>query len=755
MFRQQLNHLTKLTTSTLKYASTNTVTLLSMATSTDDPMPSPALVNFWIQETQRGLDAFFDDQFETAQIIFIQHVTESPFHAVGYAMVAYVEAMLGFESEKIANALQLIHTAEVMARQFGKRARRRSWKSKGSTTADDHESSGSNPESFKDSGQKKRFFPSRNDHPIDIQYVLLETNCMLMSATIQFLRSSWIEYMKAAYKLRKAYKMYENLFETLTGQKVLDYATSLKGARQQKLGPNFVPARRRSDVQVTEPANTDAVSLSSVMTTPAPHLWSEKRFGVFRHRKPTDNGPLNRKRLSEPNPRKQSSEPAETAIESGIFFGIGLFSLIFSLLPPKVNKILNTLGFHSSRPFAIHLLQESYYSQGLYSSLSALSLLAYYTNLSLFIHPQLLPRSFSLENARIILNEMKARYTHGKIWKLLEGKLCKMEGRTRQGVEILRDARRRRQDPDMDSKHDPMVNELAQLQALAVYEMGWGQLFLGDYFQAAETFLRLERMNNWSRAFYHYIATCCMFADEAYDKAAAEFLKVPTLLDRKRQLGARLLPNEIFAERKIKRWKEKVRELQSTDTILSCDLDGQTLREVAVVHPLWELIYLWNGTSQLTDEILGSMKARLKFILSPTEHVQHSPSERAFSLLLLGVVERELGAFEESAEHLLASVAMESLVEEDVWIIPYAMYEIAALRCFEPYASARAKEAKEWIKRSEHFFSKRTATEASAYNSHSNSSSHAPQDQGDADWESRLYVRCQLLLEKLDDMADT
>ncbi|KAL0082698.1 hypothetical protein J3Q64DRAFT_1642438 [Phycomyces blakesleeanus] len=739
MFRQQLSHLTKLTTSTLKYASTNTVTLLSMATSTEDPMPSQALINFWIQETQRGLDAFFDDQFETAQIIFVQHVTESPFHAVGYAMIAYVEAMLGFEPEKIANALQLIHTAEAMARQFGKRARRRSWKSKGSTTADDQESSNSISESCKDSAQKKRYFSSRNDQPIDIQYVLLETNCMLMSATIQFLRSSWIEYMKAAYKLRKAYKMYEHLFETLTGQKVLEYAANLKGLRQQKLGPNFVPARRRSDAQGTEPANTDTVSLSSSNT---------------------DLGPLNRKKKSESSSRKQSSDPGETAIESGIFFGIGLFSLIFSLLPPKVNKILNTLGFHSSRPFAIHLLQESYYSQGLYSSLSALTLLAYYTNLSLFIHPQLLPRSFSLENARIILNEMKVRYTQGKIWKLLEGKLCKMEGRTRQGVEILRDARRRRQDPDMDSKHDPMVNELAQLQALAVYEMGWGQLFLGDYFQAAETFLRLERMNNWSRAFYHYIATCCIFADEAYDKAATEFLKVPALLDRKRQLGARLLPNEIFAERKIKRWKEKVRELQSTDTNLqSCNsLDGQMLREVAVVHPLWELIYLWNGTSQLTDEILGSMKTRLRStLLCPTpssQCVQPSPSERAFLLLLLGVVERELGDFEASAEFLLASVAMEPQVEEDVWIIPYAMYEIAALRCFEPFTPTRAKEAREWIRRSEHFFSKRTTNEASNSNSNS-SSTHTPQDQGDADWESRLYVRCQLLLEKLDDMADT
>lgn len=121
------------------------------------------------------------------------------------------------------------------------------------------------------------------------------------------------------------------------------------------------------------------------------------------------------------------------------------------------------------------MLQRSFKNQGLYSSLSALTLLAYYTNLSLFIHPQLLPSSLSLESARHILDQMKSLFPHGKIWKLLEGKLCKMEGKTRRGVEILRDARRRdntqRQQKKKDGKSS--VCELAQLQALAVYEMGW------------------------------------------------------------------------------------------------------------------------------------------------------------------------------------------------------------------------------------------------------------------------------------------
>lgn len=139
-----------------------------------------------------------------------------------------------------------------------------------------------------------------------------------------------------------------------------------------------------------------------------------------------------------------------------------------------VNKILNTLGFQSSRPFALHLLQRSFKTTGIYSSLSALSLVCYYTNLSMFIHPQLLPTSLSLENVRSILDDMKLAYPHGKMWKLLEGKLCKMEGKTRRGVEILRDARRRKT-IRMEGSTAVLVkqSESAQLQALTVYEMGW------------------------------------------------------------------------------------------------------------------------------------------------------------------------------------------------------------------------------------------------------------------------------------------
>jgi hypothetical protein len=100
-----------------------------------------------------------------------------------------------------------------------------------------------------------------------------------------------------------------------------------------------------------------------------------------------------------------------------------------------------------------------------------------------------------------MLDKMKDKYPNGRIWMLVDGKLCKLEGFTRRGVETLRDARRRESlarpedqgsamafsssskagkvtGPSNDFPRSRMQQEsmnggMAQLQALAVYEMGW------------------------------------------------------------------------------------------------------------------------------------------------------------------------------------------------------------------------------------------------------------------------------------------
>jgi hypothetical protein len=264
-------------------------------------------------------------------------------------------------------------------------------------------------------------------------------------------------------------------------------------------------------------------------------------------------------------------------------------------------------------------------------------------------------------------------------------------------------------------------------------------------------------MNNWSRAFYHYIATCCMFADEEYDKAAIEFLQIPDILRRQKQLGGRLLPNEIFAERKILGWKKKAEGLvertksptQGKSLYGQC-LNGDTLRQTVVVNPLWELIYLWNGIPHVNTDVLTQMKIKLQSqIAHPSTETQSTTplppdaqSDTAILYLLYATVIRELGHLETSEEYLNKLIAMDKCIFEDRWAIAYAMYELAVVAAMDPN---RTNEAKKWVKNAENFFQGNYQA------------AHSPSDlgsnNGDYDWENRLHVRCQLLLERLDESS--
>lgn len=426
-------------------------------------------------------DAFFNDQFDTAQHIFTQYAAESPFHAVGYALMGYVEAMLGFEIERITVALARLSDAQALAHTFAKRAKHgkghyapQPLKTAAADSSSDIDVNGlevgqdssicfspkssissanSNLSAGKLNADEDGKSKSTNT-AIGIDYELLEANCMLMSATIQFLRDNWIDYMKAAYKLRKAYKMYENMFEVITGITTETYAARLrkdsKKQQQQKQnnsqarqtgyvhrknsvsGPTVdvvgrgihplsvspsltatllsasppsspLPTDKSSASAASQPDNesitSDTIGISKP-TSPVNELLpsfaailantqfeaprDKKRYSLWATRSRLERmandqaissvsniqlpssertkPAKQRKRASLPlfgidpskefandmmwPPKKPSINGTDVpiatvgkALESGVFFGVGLFALIFSLLPPKGNYL--------------------------------------------------------------------------------------------------------------------------------------------------------------------------------------------------------------------------------------------------------------------------------------------------------------------------------------------------------------------------------------------------------------------------------
>jgi hypothetical protein len=208
--------------------------------------------------------------------------------------MGYVEAMLGFETERITVALARLSEAQALAHSFAKRAKSgKDYSYHPKKTADNssdidvnnldigsdssicfqpRSSTSSNDSDVSDREIRKssaHYEKERKERPAsskgaatELDYELLEANCMLMSATIQFLRDNWIDYMKAAYKLRKAYRMYEHMFETITGISTEKYASKLRKTMKKQQNSQAKPRLRTQRINSVPISTVDVAGRS-------------------------------------------------------------------------------------------------------------------------------------------------------------------------------------------------------------------------------------------------------------------------------------------------------------------------------------------------------------------------------------------------------------------------------------------------------------------------------------------------------------
>jgi hypothetical protein len=235
-------------------------------------------------------------------------------------------------------------------------------------------------------------------------------------------------------------------------------------------------------------------------------------------------------------------------------------------------------------------------------------------------------------------------------------------------------------------------------------------IYSGNYAEASESFFCLESMSNWSRIFYHYVSTCCIIADGMYDKAVLEIRQIVNMLDQKRKMGGRISSNEFYAEQKVRYWLE----MSQQDISLK-----ETLCYIS--NPLWELVYLWNGTSYWKEEVMVQIK----------QQILHRWKQETYKdpmlCLIMGVIYRDTDKNIELAMEYFNLVLIPQndspQKKKTAWVVPYAMYEIAVTQYM---LDTNWEIIKGWIHCIESYYLQN------------------PQDK---EWETRMQLRCQLLLE--------
>ena len=156
-------------------------------------------------------------------------------------------------------------------------------------------------------------------------------------------------------------------------------------------------------------------------------------------------------------------------------FGLGLFNIFISLLPPTVVAIASWVGFHGDRATGLRMLEQSTASPSFVAPYSSLLLLSYYVSISAFTGAE---SPEYLSAASKLLDDADANYPNGAFFALMRSRWHRCRGELRQAIELSDGA-------------IGAVSELPSLSIVFHYQSGWCAYFLLSYDEAARYLDRL------------------------------------------------------------------------------------------------------------------------------------------------------------------------------------------------------------------------------------------------------------------------
>ena len=191
----------------------------------------------------------------------------------------------------------------------------------------------------------------------------IAADCLLLEAVTVFLRQSLTSYVKGGYIIRKAWKQYEGVVRDL---EQVCHTPSPLAKLVEKAVTGTKDTSKSCDSQVMkEPVQergTESTeengSLDPPTTTP-----QATGGGVGKDLSPVVNS------LSSTSPI-QYLDHADNQLRAAVYFGYGMMNVCLSLIPPKLLKLANLLGFRGDRSLGIQALEFCNQSQDMKAPLA-------------------------------------------------------------------------------------------------------------------------------------------------------------------------------------------------------------------------------------------------------------------------------------------------------------------------------------------------------------------------------------------------
>ncbi|XP_046900771.1 tetratricopeptide repeat protein 39B-like [Hypomesus transpacificus] len=335
----------------------------------------------------------------------------------------------------------------------------------------------------------------------------------------------------------------------------------------------------------------------------------------------------------------------------GVNMGIGSFNLMLSLLPARVLRLMEYLGFNGDREVGLSQLREGAANGSLRSILSTLTLLMFH----LYITVILGTGETNLTEAEALLEPYKSKFPNGALILFYTARIAVLKGDFTFGQEKFLACIGTQQ-------------EWRQIHHLCYWELMWAHCFQQDWLEAYRYADLLCKESKWSQAIYVFqkASILSMLPEEARQKTGEDVEELFRQVEGLRlRFAGKSIPTEKFASKRAARYSAQP--------------------PIKLVIPALEMMYVWNGftivgqRADLTENILATIQEAEDALRDQPNPSVHHVDDQCVVQLLKGLCLRHLGRLDQAEACFSLVLSSESRIKYDHHLVPFTMYELGLL----------------------------------------------------------------------------
>ncbi|TMS22852.1 Tetratricopeptide repeat protein 39B [Larimichthys crocea] len=335
----------------------------------------------------------------------------------------------------------------------------------------------------------------------------------------------------------------------------------------------------------------------------------------------------------------------------GVSMGIGSFNLMLSLLPSRVLRLMEFLGFSGDREMGLSELREGAASNSLRSILSTLTLLMFH----LYITVILGTGEGNLAEAEALLEPYMDKFPNGALILFYTARIALLKGNFTFAQEKFLAC-------------IAAQEEWRQIHHLCSWELMWAYSFELNWREAYRYADLLCKESKWSQAVYVFqkAAILSMLPEEEVSKLGENVVELFRQVDGLRlRIAGKSIPTEKFAAKKAARYLSS--------------------NPVKLVVPALEMMYVWNGFTivgkrpELTESILATLEKAEDELGEEKNPSEYHQDDQCVVQLLKGLCLRQLGRLVQAELCFNYVISSENNIKHDNYLVPFTMYELGLL----------------------------------------------------------------------------